>query len=119
MHDQTDNSSEKMSVLREMIHTYERDVWNFAFSIIGRVFLNDKEGWDLNKDQVYRTTDRGQNWLPLKADNVLTDTLKNYPQLAQVQFISSKVGWLLLETTELKKSILLKTSDGGNTWTVL
>jgi photosystem II stability/assembly factor-like uncharacterized protein len=83
------------------------------------VFVNNQEGWQLGKGKMYHTIDGGKRWLPLGDDKVLSGMLKSYPQLAEMQFISSKVGWLLLEAADQKSSRLLQTTDGGKSWRVL
>ncbi|WP_068775678.1 YCF48-related protein [Paenibacillus sp. FJAT-26967] len=82
-------------------------------------FLNDTNGWYLNKNLVYHSSDKGLTWTPLNEDKILSKTWSKYPQLTQMQFISENVGWILLETKDQKRSVLVQTKDGGKSWSVL
>jgi len=37
----------------------------------------------------------------------------------QLEFVTDKVGWLLLETVDGRSTELLRTTDGGSTWTFI
>ncbi|MGZ0041461.1 WD40/YVTN/BNR-like repeat-containing protein [Paenibacillus ottowii] len=85
----------------------------------GRTFLSDKEGWVLTDNGMSRTMDGGKTWISLKGNKVLPSKLKDYPRSVKLRFASSSVGWLLLERLDDKKSLLLKTTDGGVNWKIL
>jgi photosystem II stability/assembly factor-like uncharacterized protein len=77
-------------------------------------FLDEREGWAAGgKGNVLKTTDGGRRWetLPRPTEDVVRD----------VYFADRENGWLVCEanifspTTEVR-SYLLKTSDGGATW---
>lgn len=85
----------------------------------GRTFLNEKEGWIINQNGMSRTLDGGKTWTSLSGNRVLPSKLKDYPRAVKLRFASSSVGWLLLERLDDKKSLLLKTTDGGVNWRIL
>ncbi|MEK3735298.1 YCF48-related protein [Paenibacillus sp. FSL M8-0334] len=80
------------------------------------VFRRLYDGWKMANGIVYHTTDMGKNWKPFPRDKLLTQNLGNYPRVVKLQFFSSKVGWLLIETHDQKRSRLMKSTDGGVTW---
>jgi photosystem II stability/assembly factor-like uncharacterized protein len=82
-------------------------------------FVSLSDGWYVNQNQVYHTADGGKTWTLLKQDPVLTKTVKQYPQIAEIQFTSKSTGWLLLQTEDHKKSLLLKTENGGQSWNII
>ncbi|WP_433946661.1 WD40/YVTN/BNR-like repeat-containing protein [Paenibacillus sp. SN-8-1] len=82
-------------------------------------FLNSKEGWALQAGKVFHTTSQGVKWDELPESSVLKITMNKYPEIVKFQFYSSKVGWLLVQNNELKRSLLLQTQDGGIRWHVL
>jgi hypothetical protein len=63
--------------------------------------------------------DGGKTWTSLTGNKVLPLKLKDYPRSVKLRFASSSVGWLLLERLDDKKSLLLKTTDGGANWRIL
>ncbi|MGW9530864.1 WD40/YVTN/BNR-like repeat-containing protein [Paenibacillus terrae] len=87
--------------------------------IPGRTFLNDKEGWTVTPTGMNRTMDGGKTWTILTGSKVLPSKLQDYPRAVKLRFASSTVGWLLLERLDDKKSLLLKTTDGGSNWRIL
>jgi photosystem II stability/assembly factor-like uncharacterized protein len=76
-------------------------------------------GWAIIGDTLYHTVNQGQTWLPLKESSVLQSKLEEYPETIKMQFISTEVGWLLLEKKELRRSLLLQTTNGGISWRVM
>ncbi|MNI23376.1 BNR/Asp-box repeat protein [compost metagenome] len=82
-------------------------------------FLNSKEGWALQSGKVFHTTSQGVKWDELPESSVLKMTMNKYPEVVKFQFYSSKVGWLLVQNNDLKRSLLLQTQDGGVRWHVL
>ncbi|WP_235847623.1 VPS10 domain-containing protein [Paenibacillus tuaregi] len=105
------------------------ETWNFVSFPIGwqtgvnqmlsPTFLNSKEGWALQSNKVYHTTTQGTKWEELPESSVLKQTMTKYPEVVKFQFYSSKVGWLLVQNNNLKRSLLLQTQDGGVHWHVL
>lgn len=83
------------------------------------VFLNASEGWAMQKGITYYTKDAGKTWRALPASSVLEKILKDYPEIVKIQMVTSELGWLLVENTDAKRSLLLQTVDGGVHWKVL
>lgn len=83
------------------------------------VFLNAQEGWTIHDSTVYHTTDQGANWTTLPKSERLVKIIQDYPEIVKLQFFTSKVGWLLVAKNDQKRSLLLQTTDGGVTWSVL
>lgn len=86
---------------------------------IAPAFLNAQLGWTLKKDVLYKTTNQGKTWTALPASGVLQSKLAEYPEIVKLQFVSTEVGWLLIEKKEDRKSILLQTTNGGLSWRVM
>ncbi|WDI00755.1 hypothetical protein PUW25_15865 [Paenibacillus urinalis] len=82
-------------------------------------FVSESEGWALQGSYVYHTIDQGETWDRLPVSQVLAEKLVDYPEVVKLQFVSPKVGWVLLENASEKKSILMQTMDGGTSWSVL
>lgn len=82
-------------------------------------FLNAAVGWTLNGNLMYKTVNQGQTWTALPASSVLQSKLLEYPEIVKLQFISSDVGWLLIQKEEDRRSILLQTTNGGVSWRVM
>ncbi|MNJ70646.1 hypothetical protein D3C77_671210 [compost metagenome] len=68
---------------------------------------------------MYHTTDQGVNWTTLPKSERLAKIIQDYPEIVKLQFFTSKVGWLLVAKNDQKRSLLLQTTDGGVTWSVL
>ena len=73
----------------------------------------------MQNDKTYYTKDAGKTWKALPASQVLENILKEYPEIVKLQMVSSKLGWILVENTDAKRSLLLQTVDGGVRWKVL
>lgn len=73
--------------------------------------------------KLYRTTDGGRTWRTIPLDKALEELLRTGMDVVQLDFVTDKVGWALLRETDLKKADnerltrLLKTVDGGYSWT--
>ncbi|MDR0267561.1 hypothetical protein [Paenibacillus sp.] len=103
--------------------------WNFANFGLSRSdglnqtvqpsFINANEGWALVNNMLYHTVDQGKIWSANNDNQMLRDRLREYPEVVKLQFSSPRVGWLLIENSDLKSSRLLQTMDGGATWRVL
>ena len=87
--------------------------------MLSPVFLNNNEGWYLQESIVFHTLNQGKTWDALPISNTLQEYTHTYPSVVKMEFISSKLGWILLENTENKRSLLLQTLDGGMRWKVL
>ena len=82
-------------------------------------FVSDHIGWMLQGKTIYQTTDQGKTWSKLAGSKNLSDLLDKYPEVVKMQFVTTKVGWILLENATEMKSILMQTTDGGLNWEVL
>jgi len=80
------------------------------------VFYRIYDGFRMVNGIVYHSKDMGKTWIPYPKSKLLTNNLDKYPNVVKLQFTSPKVGWVLIETTDKKRSRLMKTSDGGRTW---
>src|SRR5258708_7429114 len=61
---------------------------------------------------LYSTSDGGEHWA--KTTPVITASITAF---AQLNFVSTKIGWALGYTPEAANTLLFKTTDGGQTWT--
>lgn len=86
---------------------------------LSMTFLNTMEGWAIQNSSIYHTLDQGKSWTLLPENKKLKEVLADYPVVVKIQFFSAKVGWLLVEQTDRKRSLLLQTQDGGASWHVL
>ncbi|WP_340023833.1 YCF48-related protein [Paenibacillus sp. FSL K6-1096] len=82
-------------------------------------FLNSQVGWSLEGNILYKTVNQGQSWTALPPSSVLQSKLLEYPEIVKLQFITKDVGWLLIAKEEERKSILLQTTSGGESWRVM
>ena len=73
------------------------------------VFADMQHGWATDGTILYSTGDGGNHWLKLSPS-------ASFKNIAQLDFISDTVGWAISSTTA-NSSSLLKTIDGGRTWT--
>ncbi|MHA0857975.1 YCF48-related protein [Paenibacillus sp. CMAA1364] len=83
------------------------------------IFINGVEGWYLKESSVYHTMDQGNTWRALPFSEVLQNKMKKYPSVIKWDFISSEIGWILLENKDEERSLLLQTNNGGISWKVL
>jgi photosystem II stability/assembly factor-like uncharacterized protein len=74
-------------------------------------FIDMKHGWVSDGTQLYATDDGGLHWTSLSAH-------LSWHGISQLDFVTSESGWAIgsVQTNDLS---LLKTSDGGRTWTVI
>lgn len=68
------------------------------------------------KGELYRTRDGGQSWTPINPDQNLSQYLQEGFDVAQLDFVTDQVGWALLWSPGGRESKVLKTADGGDTW---
>jgi photosystem II stability/assembly factor-like uncharacterized protein len=73
----------------------------------------------MQKGIMYYTKDTGKTWKAYPASSVLEKIFKDYPEIVKMQMVSPKLGWILVENTDAKRSLLLQTVDGGEHWQVL
>jgi len=74
-------------------------------------FADTQHWWASDGTVLYSTADGGKRWLKLSPAAV-------FKNIAQLDFVSDKVGWAISLTTS-QASSLLKTIDGGRTWTTI
>ncbi|MEK5476373.1 YCF48-related protein [Paenibacillus sp. FSL R5-0407] len=86
---------------------------------LSMTFLNPMEGWAIQNATLYHTVDQGKSWTLFPENVKLKEVLADYPEVVKIQFFSPKVGWLLVEKSDKKRSLLLQTQDGGASWHVL
>ncbi|MGY4762653.1 WD40/YVTN/BNR-like repeat-containing protein [Paenibacillus caseinilyticus] len=90
-----------------------------ALRSTGLTFLSAREGWMWNGAHLLHTADGGASWEMLGGSGVWEDTLKSFPELLRLEFVSPLDGWALVRSEKGDASRLLKTRDGGKTWVVL
>ncbi|MFZ5519432.1 MAG: YCF48-related protein [Candidatus Zhuqueibacterota bacterium] len=72
-------------------------------------FLDSLVGWVSDRGKILHTEDSGRNWIK---QYVATDSL----YFGSIYFINSQLGWIV--GVGLPRNIILKTSDGGQSWEV-
>lgn len=77
-------------------------------------FIDALHGWALNStgSGLLISSDSGRHWTPVT-------TSPNFNQIETLSFVSSQVGWALKFDQATQSYLLLKTEDGGKTWTQL
>ncbi|MGE5577314.1 MAG: WD40/YVTN/BNR-like repeat-containing protein [Syntrophothermus sp.] len=65
---------------------------------------------------LYHTNDGGGSWTAIAPGGDLARALEKGEKVQQLDFVTEKTGWLLLETVGGKGTELLQTTDGGTTW---
>jgi photosystem II stability/assembly factor-like uncharacterized protein len=78
-----------------------------AFRILS--FADTQHWWATDGTVLYGTVDGGNHWLKLSPG-------ASFKHIAQLDFVSTTVGWAISSTTPTASS-LLKTLDGGRSWT--
>ncbi len=74
-------------------------------------FIDVNHGWASDGTHLYMTSDGGHNWTKLSPG-------ANFKNVSRLDFVSSDIGWAI-GSTENGSPSLLKTVDGGRTWTVI
>ncbi len=72
-------------------------------------FVDTQHGWVTDGMVLYNTSDGGQHWTKLSPGT-------NFKQITYLSFVSSTTGWAIGRQSNTS-SFLLKTVDGGKTWT--
>jgi photosystem II stability/assembly factor-like uncharacterized protein len=72
-------------------------------------FVDIQHGWATDGMVLYITSDGGQHWTKLSPST-------NFKQVTDLSFVSSTTGWAIGGQSNTS-SFLLKTTDGGKTWT--
>ena len=68
-------------------------------------FADIEHGWVNEKDALFVTSDGGQRWTTMRPGKFFTE-------VTQLDFVSPQVGWVVRQRSQH----LLKTVDGGRTW---
>ncbi len=77
-------------------------------------FLDENQGWMVADDTLFATADGGTKWWKVKGNLRFSDN----ESASQLRFINASVGWLVKEIEgEESRYELLRTTDGGRTWT--
>jgi photosystem II stability/assembly factor-like uncharacterized protein len=72
-------------------------------------FVDMQHGWVTDGMSLYQTSDGGQHWAKLSPG-------ANFKQITTLSFVSNTAGWAIGGQGK-NSSLLLKTADGGKTWT--
>lgn len=83
-------------------------------------FVNIYDGWNWrwdapDKEKLYHTTDGGKTWIGIEPDQNLKHFLDQGLNVTELDFINKKIGWALLLSND-GQSVLLRTTDGGDSW---
>jgi photosystem II stability/assembly factor-like uncharacterized protein len=74
-------------------------------------FINELNGWVVGGEGVvFKTTDGGINWIEQLSNGT------NYSQLLSVYFVDENLGWICGSGLTADGGLILKTTNGGNTW---
>ena len=74
-------------------------------------FADMQHGWATDGTTLYSTNNGGNHWLKLSPG-------ASFKNITQLDFVSDTVGWAISSTAS-NTSSLLKTIDGGRTWTTI
>lgn len=77
---------------------------NACPSLHGIAFVDDKRGWGIGLDDIFRTTDGGETWTIQRYGDPLS--------LSSMFFLNEKEGWVV-------GTDVLHTNDGGESWSRL
>ena len=85
--------------------------WNGQYrgplKVVGVQFVDDKHGWAVGEKGLLRTMDGGGSWQPISDQAFST-----------VQFVTRSIGWAIRSGSyQPAPRQLVKTEDGGQTWT--
>lgn len=99
--------------------TWMRQTLNSTDNINEIYFRNDESGYVLAGRRIYLTKDGGKNW----RENIVVDKneYKNLtPEFLSIRFSDKKRGWIVgslsNQRDEVVDSLVLQTTDGGETW---
>jgi photosystem II stability/assembly factor-like uncharacterized protein len=74
-------------------------------------FIDMNHGWASDGTLLYGTSDGGQHWSSLSPGG-------SFQHVTQLDFVSSNIAWAISAPAS-NAPTLLKTEDGGHTWTVI
>jgi photosystem II stability/assembly factor-like uncharacterized protein len=81
-----------------------RRIDNYGRAMWGMNFVDINHGWMSDGSVLYATVDGGRQWMALRP--------ASFTDIRQVDFVSTQVGWAVRHAPPF----LLKTLDGGRTW---
>ncbi|HEX9131082.1 MAG TPA: hypothetical protein VF844_02195 [Ktedonobacteraceae bacterium] len=74
-------------------------------------FVDMQHGWASDGSVLYMTSDGGNHWIKLSPND-------SFKHISLLDFVSSTIGWAISSAPSMP-SFLLKTMDGGRTWTTI
>jgi photosystem II stability/assembly factor-like uncharacterized protein len=74
-------------------------------------FVDMQHGWASDGSVLYMTSDGGNHWIKLSPN-------ESFKHISLLDFVSSTIGWAISSAPSMPSS-LLKTIDGGRTWTTI
>jgi photosystem II stability/assembly factor-like uncharacterized protein len=74
-------------------------------------FVDMQHGWASDGSTLYMTIDGGNHWMKLSPN-------ESFKHISLLDFVSSTIGWAISSAKSMPSS-LLKTINGGRTWTVI
>ncbi|ASS67936.1 MULTISPECIES: hypothetical protein [unclassified Paenibacillus] len=80
-------------------------------------FADARHGWGWRNGGLVATADGGSSWREIPAGPALRELLRRFPVPIIMQFTGAGDGWLLLGKNGEEETALLRTKDGGATWT--
>lgn len=89
-------------------------VWSPQGVSPNAMFMGIQRGWIVAQGKVYQTVDSGKHWSLISS--LSTTDLRVYPTVSNVKFVNADTGWILLQSSDFLHSKLLKTIDGGHSW---
>ncbi|MCL4541163.1 MAG: hypothetical protein M1396_02310 [Chloroflexi bacterium] len=75
-------------------------------------FEDAQHGWVTNGSLIWKTSDGGLHWI------VIQPTI-NLSAVHRLEFVNTEQGWVVLSGVDCHNGQVLKTIDGGRTWTTL
>lgn len=82
-------------------------------------FADASNGWLIEDGILYRTGDGGATWSQVNADDTFAQALRDHPAIRQIAPQSNETVWLLCAPDDQQSARLLKTADGGQSWSAI
>jgi photosystem II stability/assembly factor-like uncharacterized protein len=73
-------------------------------------FVNEKSGWMIRNEKLYRTEDGGETW-------TLVPLVEEW-NIRLIEFLNENLGFILFNSGLNSKSYITKSVDGGDSWDV-
>lgn len=73
-------------------------------------FIDENNGWVGDWGKLFKTTNAGSDWAIIESGIEADDFTKS------IHFVNDSIGWLVGGKTREETGFVLKTSDGGMTW---